>query len=258
MEAKKRLGQNFLNDTGIIQRIVQNFRPQPDQQVIEIGPGRGALTGGLIASGADVVAVEFDRDMVSHLQQRFKNAENFRLISGDILRITLADCFPDKKVRVIGNLPYNISSPILFHLLDQIDVIRDGYFMLQKEVVDRIVADPGSKQYGRPSVILQRSFTASTDLGIPPEAFSPQPKVQSAMLRLVPRETPVGGEIDDQVFRKLVTAAFSQRRKTLRNTLKNFLSQEHIEACGVDPGSRAETVSVADFTALTSRYCELV
>ncbi|MFT5111516.1 MAG: 16S rRNA (adenine1518-N6/adenine1519-N6)-dimethyltransferase [Parasphingorhabdus sp.] len=249
--AKKSLGQNFLTDSVAVHRIVRSFDAKVGQQIIEIGPGRGALTSALIASSANVIAVEFDRDMVAVLEQKYSAATNFSLLQGDILRTQIDDCFPAGPVRIIGNLPYNISSPILFHLLDQKNRMSDCYFMLQREVVERIVASPGNKQYGRPSVVLQRSFEVSTDISISPESFTPPPKVHSAMLRMIPRATPLGGDLDEKQFRRLTTAAFSQRRKTLRNTLKGLLSKEQIESAGIDPGARAETLDVLGFAALT-------
>ena len=252
MEAKKRLGQNFLTDQSAISSILNRFNAQSGEPVVEIGPGRGALTAGLLKSGALLTAVEFDRDMVSILKNRFGTQEHFSIIQADILKITLSDCHSAGPVRVIGNLPYNISSPILFHLLNQIDSVKDMYFMLQKEVVERIVADPGNRDYGRPSIMLQRSFETTMDVVIEPESFTPPPKVRSAMLRLVPRQQPIGGRIDVKLFERVVTQAFSQRRKTLRNTLKGLATSEQMESVGIDPGQRAESVDVAGFTRLVA------
>ncbi len=250
--AKKRLGQHFLHDARIIDRIVGRFAPRPGQAVVEIGPGAGALTAPLLDSGADLTVVEFDRDMADLLEQRFSPHPRFHLVRGDVLRydFPLADGRP---LRVIGNLPYNISSPILFHLLDCLPRIADMYFMLQLEVVARVASTPGGRDYGRPSVMIQRLCEAEAGLRIPPGAFRPPPRVESAMLTLRPRATPVGGEVDPDRFARIVAAAFATRRKTLRNALRKLVDAAAFEAAGIDPSRRAETLSVEEFVHLVQQ-----
>ncbi len=251
MQLKKRFGQHFLHDATIINAIVRSFAPGTDEHIIEIGPGAGAITGPLIAAGARITAVEFDRDMVALLKRKFSDINRLQVIQADILKTEVSALSNGVPIRIIGNLPYNISTPILFHLLKQLPAIHSMYFMLQKEVVDRVAASPGGKDYGRPSVIIQRLCETEADIVIHPDAFKPPPRVMSAMLRLHPREVPVGGELDAVAFERVVARAFSQRRKTLRNTLKKMAGPELIERAGIEPSQRAETVSVAAFARLT-------
>ena len=254
--AKKRFGQHFLNDATIIESIVRSLGAQRDEAIIEIGPGTGALTKQLINSGLNITALEIDRDLIAHLNKTFAKFENFTVIEQNILKANISDLNIDRPVKIIGNLPYNISSPIIFHLLSQLPFIEEMYFMLQREVVDRICASPGNKQYGRPSVVIQRLCQVQSELVIPPEAFSPPPRIMSAMVRLRPLKKPLGSHLDAKTFEKLVATAFSQRRKTLRNTLGKLIDSEAFNAAGVDPSRRAETLSVEEFVSLASFHQE--
>jgi 16S rRNA (adenine1518-N6/adenine1519-N6)-dimethyltransferase len=254
--AKKRFGQHFLTDIGIINGISAAFGVPKSSHIIEIGPGTGALTKPLLAAGLRVTAIEFDRDMVARLEKSFHDNNQFSVLQQDILKTQLNDLDLQVPVHIIGNLPYNISSAILFHLLAQIGDIASMYFMLQKEVVDRICAGPGGRNYGRPSVMIQRLCEVESDIIIPPQAFEPPPKVVSAMLRLRPRSEPVGGVVDEAIFGRLVSRAFSQRRKTLRNTLAGMVDTTQLAQVGIDSGWRAEVVSVEQFVHLANLLSE--
>lgn len=245
--ARKRFGQNFLVDQRIIERIVAAIAPQPGQQLIEIGPGREALTGPLLASGVDLKVVEIDRDLVAGLRARNPNLE---IIEGDALRINFAQLADGKPYRLLGNLPYNISTPLLFHLLAQEPPPLDMVFMLQKEVVDRMGAPPGSGTYGRLSLMCQAKAEIATLLAVPPTAFEPRPKVDSAIVRLTPRAKPLVPTELERAFDRVVREAFSKRRKTLRNSLKPLLTARQIEAAGVDPTLRPEQVDLPGFLSL--------
>jgi 16S rRNA (adenine1518-N6/adenine1519-N6)-dimethyltransferase len=248
--ARKRFGQNFLTDDRIIGRIVKAVALQSDDVVIEVGPGKGAITALMLDSDAQLHALEIDRDLVALLTERFADRSNFNLHEGDALQFDLGSLdAPDSGFRVVGNLPYNISTPLLFHFLEHRARIRDMYFMLQSEVVDRMEAGPGSKTYGRLSVMLQVYCDVERIIDVPPHAFSPQPKVQSAVACLRPRE-PQFGEFEHAALDLVVRNAFNQRRKTLRNTLKSVASVEQIEAAGVDPATRAEQVAIAEFVRI--------
>jgi len=250
---RKRFGQNFLHDPGIIQRIVQVIAPQSDDNLVEIGPGQGAITTELLPLVHQMHAIELDRDLVGPLAARCAALGDLQIHNTDALKFnyaTLAE--PDRPLRVVGNLPYNISTPLLFHLLDQSTHIRDMHFMLQKEVVDRMAAGPGSKIYGRLSVMLQARAVVTPLFRIGPGAFNPPPKVDSAFVRLQPCHPPPYRIDDWHIFSLVVSHAFSQRRKTLRNSLRQVLPAEMIEAARLDPGTRAEQLSVADFANLAN------
>lgn len=250
---KKSLGQNFLQDPNIIRKIVASLNIKPEDKVLEIGPGRGALTELLLNEVRDLHIVEFDRELVSYWQQRCEQHANLTVHASDILKFDLNHVFQGKtgQIKVVGNLPYNISSPVLFHLLPLSDRTVSQLFMLQKEVVDRMCASPGNKQFGRLSVILQQRYHIESLFNVPPTAFIPAPKVASSIVRLTPHDV-IAHPIEDQAkFEQLVKQAFSQRRKTLRNCLKELLTSTQIEQLGIDPGARAETLSVGDFTALS-------
>lgn len=249
--SKKRFGQHFLVDQGIIEAIVRRFAPRPGEMLLEIGPGAGAITGPLLERGVRLTAVEIDRDMQALLGERFGANPDFTLIPGDILSTDIGALAAGGKIRVIGNLPYNIASQILFHLLETPRHIEEMYFMVQREVAERIASPPGNRTYGRPSVLIQRLCRIDMDLSIPPGAFKPPPKVVSNMLRLRPRDQPLGGDLDEELFRNIVRAAFVMRRKTLRNALRQWVTPEVLERAGIDPMQRAETLSVEDFAALT-------
>lgn len=251
LRARKRFGQHFLTSPDYIHRIVAAIAPRPDDTLVEIGPGRGAITEPLARSGARLHAIEFDRDLARWLEQRFAQAENVSIVEADALRFDFASL--GGTLRVVGNLPYNISTPLLFHLLGFAARLDDLHFMLQKEVVDRLAASPGTKDYGRLTIMLGCRMTVEPLFEVPPEAFSPPPKVTSRVVRLQPRST---GEIvvrDEQVLSRLVARAFSQRRKTLRNALKGAAAAEDLEAVGLDPAVRPETVPIAGWAALANR-----
>ena len=250
-QARKRFGQNFLHDQRIIDHMLAHAQPQADEHWVEIGPGLGALTQPLLQTGISLDVVELDRDLVSHLQQRFSDHPLLRIHSADALRFDFAAlASPEQRLRVIGNLPYNISTPLLFHLLETTACIHDMHFMLQKEVVQRMCADPGSKQYGRLSVMLQYFCQPEWLFDVPRESFDPMPQVVSAIVKLTPHATPPVVIDDAAAFNQLVTAAFSQRRKTLRNALKNLLSDSQIASLDIDPQARAETLPLSAFAQL--------
>lgn len=251
-KARKRFGQNFLHDPMIISKIVRAINPAADDHLVEIGPGQGAITEQLLALAGRLDAIELDRDLVALLQQRFAGAQNFTLHSADALKFDFCSLQIDQQLRLVGNLPYNISTPILFHLLEQPDCIQDMYFMLQKEVVDRMAATPGNKTYGRLSVMLQLKCQVTPLFNIGPGAFNPPPKVESAFVQLRPWKQPPHQINDAGFLGQLVTQAFSQRRKTLRNALKKLVEPAMFGQADIDPGSRAEQLAPADFVRLAN------
>lgn len=249
--ARKRFGQNFLVDRNIIARMVRAIAPQPGQQLIEIGPGLGALTHPLLQAAGRLDAVELDRDLLDELARRCQDAGELRVHQGDALRFDFGRLRQgEQPLRIVGNLPYNISTPLIFHLLEFADLIADMHFTLQKEVVDRLAAATGDDAYGRLSVMVQYYCRVERLFDIAPGAFRPIPRVDSAFVRLVPhREKPV--EVPDvAALSRLVAQAFSQRRKTLRNSLKSVLSAEQIHAVGIDPALRPEQLDLAGFAKL--------
>ena len=248
--ARKRFGQNFLHDQTVIHRIVRAIHPRAGETLLEIGPGQGALTSELLASGCKLFALELDRDLVEILQRKFAEEPRFHLQQGDALKFALADIANAAPLRIVGNLPYNISTPLIFHLLEQRAHIIDMHFMLQKEVVDRLAAAPGSKEYGRLSIMTQYHCRIEPLLDVPPHAFSPQPKVQSAVVRLSPYTVLPHPAKSVENLQQIVRTAFNQRRKTLRNALQTLLDAEQISACGIDPGARPETLALSQFVAL--------
>jgi 16S rRNA (adenine1518-N6/adenine1519-N6)-dimethyltransferase len=251
---RKRFGQNFLHDPGIIQRIVNAINPRPGDNLVEIGPGQGALTLEILPLIEKMHAIELDRDLIQPLAERCASVGELVIHNQDALKFNFSDLAEqDRPLRVVGNLPYNISTPLLFHLLDQSESILDMHFMLQKEVVDRMAAQPGSKTYGRLSVMLQARAAVTALFSIGPGAFNPPPKVESAFVRLQPANPPPYEINDWAQFSRIVSQAFSQRRKTLRNSLRKTLTAEAIQAAGVAPESRAEQLSVADFACLAKQ-----
>lgn len=244
---RKRFGQNFLVDDGIVHAIVDAIRPRPGETVVEIGPGLGALTRPLLERLPHLHAVELDRDIVARLRKTWP-AERLTVHAGDALKFDFGALGDD--LRVVGNLPYNISSPLLFHLMTFAPRIRDLHFMLQKEVVERMVAVPGTADYGRLSVMLQRRFHMAWLLDVPPAAFDPAPKVDSAVVRLIPKTSAEIAPLDEALFARVVATAFSQRRKTLRNTLGGLLKPADFSALDIDAGLRAEALPLADFEAI--------
>ncbi|MEW8029178.1 MAG: 16S rRNA (adenine(1518)-N(6)/adenine(1519)-N(6))-dimethyltransferase RsmA [Candidatus Thiodiazotropha sp.] len=251
---RKRFGQNFLHDPGIIQRIVQAIDPLPNDNLVEIGPGQGAITTELLPLIGRMHVIELDRDLVGPLAERCAPLGELHIHNTDALKFDFTQlAVAERPLRVVGNLPYNISTPLLFHLLEQADQILDMHFMLQKEVVDRMAAEPGSKTYGRLTVMLQARADVTSLFNIGPGAFNPPPKVESAFVRLLPASPPLH-QIDDwDLFSRLVGQAFSQRRKTLRNSLRKLLTADAITAAGIDPGNRAEQLSVAEFVNLANQ-----
>lgn len=255
--AKKHLGQNFLHDRSVIDKIVQALDPRLGDEIVEIGPGQGALTFPLLKKHGAITAIEFDRDLHAPLQAAAREHGALRLIEGDVLGVDFsalaADLAPaDGKIRLVGNLPYNLSSPILFHALDHASAIRDMHFMLQKEVVERMASGPGSKVYGRLSVMLQAYCTVTPLFVVPPGAFRPAPKVESAVVRLLPTPAEAIHVVDRRMFANVVRAAFGQRRKTLRNALNGVADVAAIEAAGLRADARAEQVEVAGFVDLAN------
>jgi 16S rRNA (adenine1518-N6/adenine1519-N6)-dimethyltransferase len=251
--AKKRFGQNFLHDKGVIARILQHIHAQPGEAVVEIGPGRGALTEGLIRSAGSVTAIEIDRDLIEALQRRFGGA--LELLVQDVLTVDFEQIAKvhGKKLRIVGNLPYNISSPILFHLLPWASQVTDQTFMLQKEVVDRMVAAEGSKVYGRLSVMLQARYTMERLFLVPPGAFFPAPAVDSAIVAMWPIPQEQCGVRDWAVFERLVADAFSSRRKMIRNTLAAYEGRLDLASAGVQETDRPEAISVESYMALANQ-----
>lgn len=251
--ARKRFGQHFLVDAGAIETIIDllDHPTSGDDRttLLEIGPGLGALTGPLVDKFTELTVVEIDRDLAERLRQRFHDQPNFRLIEQDALQLSLSE-ISNRQLTIIGNLPYNISTPLLFHLFGQRQQIESMLFMLQKEVVQRMAAEPGSKRYGRLSVMTQYYCEVEALLIIEPESFDPPPKVDSQMVRLRPKPAGKLDQATEKRLATLVSAAFAQRRKTLRNTLSGHCTTEMIEAAGCDPKARAETLSLDQFIAL--------
>jgi 16S rRNA (adenine1518-N6/adenine1519-N6)-dimethyltransferase len=250
---KKRFGQNFLNDSDIIRSLVEAIHPQPNDLMVEIGPGLGALTQPLLQTLKHLHTVELDRDIVSWMQKHYP-ADKITIHNVDALKFDFSSL--GEKIRVVGNLPYNISTPVLFHLLESVDHIADMHFMLQKEVVERMVAEPSTPAYGRLSVMLQYRLQMEYLFTVPPEAFDPAPKVESAFVRLVPFPALPHPATDEKLFGKVVAMAFSQRRKTLRNTLKSILDDAGFAALGIDPQLRAENLGVAEFVAIANHLAD--
>ena len=247
--AKKRFGQNFLTDQSIISSLIDAINPLQNQLIIEIGPGLGALTKPLLKKINHLHVVEIDRDIVSWMQNEYSSAV-VTIHNIDALKFDFTTF--GENLRVVGNLPYNISTPILFHLLDNVSHITDMHFMLQKEVVERMVASPSTPAYGRLSVMLQYHLAMEYLITVPPEAFEPAPKVESAFVRCVPHAPLPFVAKDQKHFAKIVMAAFGQRRKTLRNTLKGLLDDVGFTALGINPQLRAENLSVSQFVAISN------
>ncbi len=253
IRARKRFGQHFLHDPAIIQRIVAAVDPHPGERLVEIGPGRGAITSLLLEAAGALDAVEIDRDLAALLRERYACNSGFMLHESDALRFDFAALAAQRggRLRVVGNLPYNISTPLLFHLIEAPNALADLHVMLQKEVVDRIVAEPGGGDYGRLTVMLAPWVEAERLFDIGPGAFTPAPRVWSSVLRLTMRAAPAFPV--DARYGQLVAAAFNQRRKTLRNAIRSQLDVAAIEACGIDPIARPETLSPLQFSLLAQR-----
>jgi 16S rRNA (adenine1518-N6/adenine1519-N6)-dimethyltransferase len=248
---RKRFGQNFLTDQAVLHDIIAAINPQPDDVMVEIGPGLAAMTRLLLERLRELHVVELDRDLVERLNKTF-DAKRLHVHAGDALQFDFAALAPaGGKLRVVGNLPYNISSPLLFHLAQIAPLVQDQHFMLQKEVVERMVAEPGGKTYGRLSVMLQWRYHMDLLFVVPPSAFDPPPRVDSAIVRMIPlaQPLPCNAERLEQVVQK----AFSQRRKVLRNCLAGMFSEAELVSAGVDPQARAETVGVEKYVELANR-----
>ena len=253
--ARKRFGQNFLHDRHWIERIAKAVNACAGDDIVEIGPGQAALTRELIAAAGKVRAVEIDRDLAAWLKQTFP--DSLDLIEADALTLDWSKVAKNDRLRVVGNLPYNISSPLLFKLLEAADHVKDQHFMLQKEVVDRMVAEHGSKTYGRLSVMLQWRYRMTKLFDVPPGAFNPPPKVMSSVVRMIPKDKEEVPAVDFELFSSVVANAFSKRRKTIRNALSSMLSAEEIASCGIDCGARAEALALQAFVRLAQKAAEL-
>lgn len=250
-QAKKRFGQNFLHDDQVLQNLIRAIGPKKNDLILEIGPGQGALTDYLLRVISPITAVEIDRDLIALLKEKYSQ-EQLHLIQSDILHFNLSSLHSKKKLRVVGNLPYNISTPLLFHLYDQLDLIEDLHFMLQKEVAERICAPVGASQYGRLSIMSQYYCRAELVFIIGPESFDPAPKVESAFVRLTPLQ-PQRQVENFKLFSELVAAAFTQRRKTISNSLKRYFTRAELEALHINPQKRPQELSIEEFIALANK-----
>lgn len=252
-QARKRFGQNFLHDAHIIDRIVRAIAPKPQQTLVEIGPGLGAITEPLLEAAHTLHVIELDRDVIPHLQTQCMGKGELHIHAMDALKFDFSSlAHGERNLRVVGNLPYNISTPLMFHLMEHASLIVDMHFMVQKEVALRMAASAGSDDYGRLSVMLQWRCAVDLLFSVGPGAFRPAPKVDSAFVRLRPHTTPVVEVKNPKLFADMVARAFNQRRKTLRNTLKDYLSEEEIRAIGIDAGLRPEVLNLEQFAALAN------
>jgi 16S rRNA (adenine1518-N6/adenine1519-N6)-dimethyltransferase len=252
-QPRKRFGQHFLRDSNIIQKIINAINPSPEQHLVEIGPGQGALTFPLLEYNCRLDLIELDRDLITRLEPKTTIFPQVQIHHADALTFDLKSLITQQQpLRLVGNLPYNISTPLLFHFIEAIEVIQDMTFMLQKEVVDRMIARPATAHYGRLSVMLQYHYQMTHLFDVAPTAFSPPPQVNSSVIQLLPHPTPPVEIFDQQRFAQIVSQAFSQRRKTLRNTLKNKLTDRDLETIGINPQRRAETLTLQEFAQLTN------
>lgn len=249
-QARKRFGQHFLVDDGFIDQIVRAIHPQADDPMVEIGPGLSALTGPLLESVARLTVVELDRDLAARLRHAWPS-DRLNVVEADALTVDFSGL--GSELRIVGNLPYNISSPLLFHLAQYADAVCDQHFMLQREVIDRMVAQPGSGDYSRLSVMLQARYAMEKLFDVPPEAFDPPPKVMSSVVRMVPLPADRPRPRSEAAFGAVVTRAFAQRRKMLRRVLADWAGDIDWEALGVAPTDRAENVSPAQFMAMSDQ-----
>lgn len=253
-KARKRFGQNFLEDDNVINNIIQVIAPQIGDNMVEIGPGLAALTRFLLPACQTLHVVELDRDLAARLPQRLAGLGNLTLHQADALDFDFAQlAHSQHPLRIVGNLPYNISTPLIFHLLRFSPLVKDMTFMLQKEVVDRLAAEPATPDYGRLSVMVQYRCQVDWLLDVPPEAFNPPPKVQSAVVRLTPWQQSPYNCSNENLLQQIVSTAFNQRRKTLRNCLKGLADEADFNAVGVDSSLRAEVLSVQQFIQLTNQ-----
>ncbi|PVY76455.1 dimethyladenosine transferase [Tamilnaduibacter salinus] len=250
-QARKRFGQNFLHDQGVIERIVRSIHPKPEDALVEIGPGQGALTEELIQEAPALQVIELDRDLVPVLRTRFFNYPEFRIHEADALTLDFAALAPaGKRLRVVGNLPYNISTPLIFHLLGQAETVEDMHFMLQKEVVQRLAAVPGDPHYGRLSIMTSYHCRVQPLFEVGPGAFRPSPKVDSAIVRLIPHRELPHPTTDYKQLQIVVRTAFNARRKTLRKALGALVSAETLQSLGIDDGLRPENLTLQQYVAI--------
>lgn len=247
---RKRFGQHFLSDPGVVDAIVRAIDPQPGDTIVEIGPGHGAITEPLAKRAGKLHCIELDRDLAAALRHRFEGSDNVTIHEADALNFDF--CTLGVSLRIVGNLPYNISTPLLFHLIDSRDCIADMHFMLQKEVVDRMTAVPGSKAYGRLGIMLGCHLGTEALFDVGPQCFDPPPAVTSAVVRLAPLGDRRPAIDDEKLLGRLVATAFSQRRKTVRNALKTVLDENELRSLGIDPGKRPEMLAIADYVALAN------
>jgi 16S rRNA (adenine1518-N6/adenine1519-N6)-dimethyltransferase len=247
---RKRFGQHFLHDAGVISDIVAAIAPDRQDTLVEIGPGHGAITGPLARLAGSLHAVEFDRDLVASLRRQYADSRSVTIHEADALRFDFAAL--GSKLRIVGNLPYNISTPLLFHLVEFRDCIQDMHFMLQKEVVDRMAAAPGSRDFGRLTVMLGCSMQVAHLFDVPPDAFQPPPKVMSAVVRLAPQPAGTYQIEDHALLKKIVAQAFTQRRKTIRNALRQQASEAQLVAAGISPGARPEQLAISQWIELAN------
>jgi 16S rRNA (adenine1518-N6/adenine1519-N6)-dimethyltransferase len=251
--ARKRFGQNFLRDSHIVSKMIDSIHPRPGEHLVEIGPGQGALTLPLLERAQTLMAIEIDRDLIEPLRQRAQSVGSLQLHVADALAFDLSTLIaPGESLRLVGNLPYNISTPLLFHCLEYADRIVDCHFMLQQEVVERMAAPPNSKVYGRLSVMLQYHCEVIPLFLIPPSAFTPEPAVMSQWVRLIPHHPKPLVAQDYGLFARVVSQAFTGRRKMIRNTLKGLMTAPELETLGLEPTSRPETLSVADYISISN------
>lgn len=251
---RKRLGQHFLRDGNVIQRIVGAIGPQPGEALVEIGPGVGAITAPLLQRAGGLDVIEVDSRVLPQLEQSCLGLGELRIHQQDVLRFELAELSRGGRLRLVGNLPYNVSSPILFHVLAAIDCVQDAHFMLQREVADRLVAKPAERDYGRLSVMVQYWCESQSLFRIGSGSFWPPPKVESSLVRLTPRRPQAPAALEVAALDVVVRAAFGQRRKQLANALRGVLDPATIASCGIDPAARAETLSVREFVALADAF----
>lgn len=252
-KARKRFGQNFLHDHGVIRRIVACIGPKKGQRIVEIGPGKGALTEGIISVTERMDVVELDRDLIPILKVNLFRFPELTVHEADAMKFDFTSLStPEQAIRVVGNLPYNISTPLIFHLLSQADAIEDMHFMLQKEVVDRLAARPGDSLYGRLSVMAQYYCSVESLFIVGPESFDPAPKVDSAIVRMTPHKTLPHPVNNIKMLEDMVRTGFQQRRKTLRNNYKGVLDNDDFAALNIDPALRPERLDVEDFVRITN------
>ena len=256
-KARKRFGQNFLHDPGVIEKIIRAINPRPEDALVEIGPGLGALTEEILGVNPHLQVVELDRDLIPVLRTKFFNYPDFRIHEADALSFDFSELMTDRPLRIIGNLPYNISTPLIFHLLSQSGVVQDMHFMLQKEVVQRLAAVPGDNNYGRLGIMAQYFCKVQPLFEVGPGAFRPAPKVDSAIVRLVPHTELPHPAKDLKTLQAVVRTAFSARRKTLRKALGSMITVEQLQSLGINDGLRPENLSLADYVQIADKLVDI-